>query len=188
VLTGNTTAVARIKLQAFGLDGYLDLRIGAYGDDHRDRTELVNIARHRCGRLFGPPVESGQVVVIGDTPSDVEASLAAGAHVIAVASGKYDRSDLAAAGADSVLSTLADLPGLRRALGEAANASTMRFPELIAPDVVYLENMTSDLSAAPTDQPASRSRETCPASSPSATPSTTASQHWSSPLVNGSHS
>src|SRR5690606_41383698 len=37
VLTGNTAEVARIKLEAFGLDRHLDLSTSAFGDDHRDR-------------------------------------------------------------------------------------------------------------------------------------------------------
>jgi len=33
VLTGNTTEVARIKIEAFGLDRYIAPSLGAYGDD-----------------------------------------------------------------------------------------------------------------------------------------------------------
>jgi phosphoglycolate phosphatase-like HAD superfamily hydrolase len=116
VLTGNTTEIARIKVRAFGLDPYLDLGIGAYGDDHRDRAQLVAIGRERCARKHGVPVEASQVILIGDTPADVSAALTAGARIIAVAAGKYTSSDLAEAGAASPLTTLADLPQLRRAI------------------------------------------------------------------------
>lgn len=50
----------------------LDLSIGAYGDDHRDRAVLVTIARKRA---TGTPIPAAQVVLIGDTPSDVDAAL-----------------------------------------------------------------------------------------------------------------
>lgn len=116
VLTGNTTDVARIKVEAFGLDRYLDLTIGAYGDDHRERAELVNIARKRAAERLGVLVSASQVVVIGDTPADVDAALTAGARVISVATGRYSVDDLAAAGAVSPLDTLGDLLKLRRAL------------------------------------------------------------------------
>jgi phosphoglycolate phosphatase-like HAD superfamily hydrolase len=116
VLTGNTAEVARIKVEAFGLGRHLDLSIGAYGDDHRDRAELVTIARERASARLGIPVDADQVVLIGDTPNDVAAALTAGAHIIAVATGNYSVADLAAAGAPSPLPTLADLPQFQRAL------------------------------------------------------------------------
>ena len=41
VLTGNIRPLAEVKLAALGLREGLDLCIGAYGDDHEDRAELV---------------------------------------------------------------------------------------------------------------------------------------------------
>jgi phosphoglycolate phosphatase-like HAD superfamily hydrolase len=114
VLTGNTTEVARIKVEAFGLDRYLDLSIGAYGDDHRDRAELVTIARKRATHQLGTPIPAAQVVLIGDTPSDVNAALTAGTQIIAVASGKYTVEDLRTAGAETAFENLTDLPRLLR--------------------------------------------------------------------------
>lgn len=116
VLTGNTADVARVKLEAFDLDPYLDLTIGAYGDEHRDRHELVTIARTRAATRLGTPIEASQVVLIGDTPNDVAAARTAGARIIAVATGTYSVDELAAAGAELSLTTLADLPQLQRAL------------------------------------------------------------------------
>lgn len=113
VLTGNTTAVARIKVEAFGLDRYLDLSVGAYGDDHRDRAELVTIARERAAQQLGTTILPEHVILIGDTPNDVNAARTAGAHVIAVASGKYSVPELRAAGATSTLEDLTALAQLR---------------------------------------------------------------------------
>src|SRR5215469_2073430 len=48
VLTGNIRPVAEVKLAALGLRDPLDLCIGAYGDDHEVRTELVAMARRRA--------------------------------------------------------------------------------------------------------------------------------------------
>lgn len=115
VLTGNTTAVARTKIESFGLDTYLDLTIGAYGDDHRERAELVTIARTRTERYRGTTIPFENVVIVGDTPSDIEGALKAGAQSIAVASGKYSIDDLRRAGASTVLDALHQ-PELHQAL------------------------------------------------------------------------
>jgi hypothetical protein len=111
VLTGNVRPLAEVKLAALGLRNGLDLCIGAYGDDHEERTELVHVARRRAaavhGRLPGD-FDSTATVVIGDTPLDVEAALDAGARAVGVATGRYAAADLVAAGADAVLPDLTD--------------------------------------------------------------------------------
>jgi len=51
VLTGNIRPVAEVKLAAVGLRDGLDLCIGAYGDDHEIRAELVPVAQDNGVRL-----------------------------------------------------------------------------------------------------------------------------------------
>lgn len=116
VLTGNTADVGRIKMEAFGLDSHLDLSVGAFGDDHRERSELVTIARTRAAHRLGTTIPVERVMLIGDAPGDVNAALASGAHIIAVATGGYTADELRAAGAESVVETLTDLPRLRYAV------------------------------------------------------------------------
>jgi phosphoglycolate phosphatase-like HAD superfamily hydrolase len=107
VLTGNIAANARVKLAAFGLDPLLDLAVGAYGADAIERPDLVAVSRERVRRLRGVR-DDAPVVLVGDTPRDVEAALATGSGVIAVASGIHSREELAAAGASVVLPDLSD--------------------------------------------------------------------------------
>ena len=119
VLTGNIRSVAEVKLAALGLREWLDLCIGAYGDDHEDRTELVHVARRRAAAVHGrSAAEFGgtATVVIGDTPLDIAAALAAGARAVGVATGSYSADDLALAGADAVLPDLTDTAEVLRAL------------------------------------------------------------------------
>ena len=109
VLTGNVRTLAEVKLSAVGLRYPLDLCIGAYGDDHEVRTELVHLARRRAAAVHGrPPSDfSGQAtIVVGDTPLDIEAALAAGARAVGVATGSYPASALREAGAHAVLTDL----------------------------------------------------------------------------------
>jgi phosphoglycolate phosphatase len=106
VLTGNIPATAQTKLAAFGLDGFLDLAVGAYGEDHVVRSALVAIARTRFASAYGRP--EPVAVLVGDTPHDVRAAREAGARAVAVASGRHTVAELSAAGADVVLPDLRD--------------------------------------------------------------------------------
>jgi phosphoglycolate phosphatase-like HAD superfamily hydrolase len=119
VLTGNIRPVAEVKLSAVGLRDALDLCIGAYGDDHEVRTELVQVARRRAAAVHGKSAddfEGAATVLIGDTPLDIEAALAAGARAIGVATGSSQAADLLAAGAHVVLPDLTDTEQVVRAL------------------------------------------------------------------------
>ena len=119
VLTGNIRPVAEVKLAALGLRDGLDLCIGAYGDDHEVRSELVGVARRRASAVHGgsPAKFAGAAtVVVGDTPLDIEAALTAGARAVGVATGTYSAADLIAAGAHAVLTDLTNTPLVLRAL------------------------------------------------------------------------
>ncbi|HYZ08686.1 MAG TPA: haloacid dehalogenase-like hydrolase [Pseudonocardiaceae bacterium] len=106
LLTGNLREIARVKLEVFGLDGYVDFEAGGYGADHTDRAELVHRAQARATRRFGHQFDNAHTVLIGDTPNDVRAARAAGVHMIGIATGGSDVEQLRAAGADAVLATL----------------------------------------------------------------------------------
>jgi phosphoglycolate phosphatase len=108
VLTGNIRPLAELKLRRAGLGDHLDLDVGAYGDAHEVRAELVAVARRAAAEVYGTGFPGAATVLVGDTPLDVEAALAAGARVVAVATGSYSFTDLVAAGAHVVLPDLTD--------------------------------------------------------------------------------
>ncbi len=106
LLTGNLEPVAELKLRALNLDHYFDLGIGAYGSDHRDRTQLVPIARQKTIARYGQDV--GRAIVIGDTPRDIACGKAGGARTVAVATGTFTADELEAHQPDAVLADLTD--------------------------------------------------------------------------------
>jgi len=108
VLTGNMEVTAAAKLAALDLDPYLDLRVGAYGDEHEIRADLVPLARARAAAAYGGDFAGRATVLIGDTPLDIEAAQLSGARSVGVATGGFSAAELAAAGADAVLPDLAD--------------------------------------------------------------------------------
>jgi phosphoglycolate phosphatase-like HAD superfamily hydrolase len=93
LLTGNLAAGARAKLAAAGLDPHR-FRIGAYGSDHEVRGELPAIAQRRARDELGLDVPGADVVVIGDTPSDIACGRGIGARAIGVATGHYSVDEL----------------------------------------------------------------------------------------------
>lgn len=106
LLTGNIRAMAQVKLAPFGLTEYLDLDIGAYGNESDVRAELVGQARKRASAAYGNDYSGEATVLIGDTPLDIEAALATGARGVGVATGRFTMNELTAAGAHAVLPDL----------------------------------------------------------------------------------
>lgn len=106
LLTGNFIEGARIKLEYFDLWRYFPC--GAFGGDASNRNDLVPIARARARECGIPDIEPANVLVVGDTPNDVECALVAGATPIAVATGGFSVDQLRASGAEIVFEDLSD--------------------------------------------------------------------------------
>jgi phosphoglycolate phosphatase len=104
VTTGGVEAAAHIKLVRAHLDQYFSF--GGFGSDSSDRIELTRRALARASAVLGRPLDPRQVLVVGDTPHDVEAAHGAGAVAVGVATGRFSADALRAAGADHVLSSL----------------------------------------------------------------------------------
>jgi len=132
VLTGNVRQVAEVKLSMAGLADRLDLGIGAYGESHEVRAELVHLARANAARRYGTGFPGKQTVLVGDTELDVAAALATGARVVGVATGGTTADKLAAAGAHAVLPSLADTSATLAAV--LADSSTPQGPDGPAAD------------------------------------------------------
>ncbi|MEV0560975.1 haloacid dehalogenase-like hydrolase [Dactylosporangium sp. NPDC050588] len=108
VLTGNLRQVARIKLEVFDLDRYVDLDVGAYGDDDTDRPKLVAIAQRRATATYGTVFDRDNTIVIGDSSHDIRTGLLGGAHAVGVASGGESVEQLQTTGAVTAWSDLTD--------------------------------------------------------------------------------
>jgi phosphoglycolate phosphatase len=105
LLTGNFEVCAAIKLDHYGLGRRF--AFGGYGDDYLDRRDVLPMALGRA-RDAGIDATQSRVVVIGDTPLDVDCAHAYGALAVAVGTGNYSLAELEAAGADIVVGTLED--------------------------------------------------------------------------------
>jgi len=107
LLTGNVERGARAKLTAAGIDPDR-FRVNAFGSDHEHRPQLPAIAARRFGETLGLEVPGEKVIVIGDTPADIECGRELGARAIGVASGHYSVADLEKHSPYAVFQSLAD--------------------------------------------------------------------------------
>jgi len=92
LLTGNIRRGAELKLRHFDL--WHRFEFGAFGDDHHDRNELAVIARQRGAGRVGRELAGDEILVIGDTPRDIECARAIGARCLAVATGGDSHGEL----------------------------------------------------------------------------------------------
>ena len=115
LLTGNLVDGARAKLEAVGIDPDIFV-VGAYGSDHELRPELPAIAQRRARARLGVGIAGSDIVVIGDTPADLQCGRDIGVRAIGVATGRYTTDDLAAQGAVAVFADLSDTDAVVRAI------------------------------------------------------------------------
>lgn len=118
LLTGNVEPGARAKLRAVGLDPDR-FTVGAFGSDHEHRPELPAIAQQRVRDELGIDVAGGDVVVIGDTPADIECARGIAARAIGVATGRFPVDELERHGAVAVFADLTDTGAVVRAILDA---------------------------------------------------------------------
>jgi phosphoglycolate phosphatase len=114
LLTGNYAGGARIKLEHFDL--WRRFAWGAFGDDHADRDEIARAAMTAAPGHGVVLPDPSHAVVVGDTPFDVTCARAAGARVIAVATGGHGVDELRACGPDAVFEDLSDLEAVLAAI------------------------------------------------------------------------
>jgi phosphoglycolate phosphatase-like HAD superfamily hydrolase len=111
LLTGNYPETGRMKLEAAGLDP-ARFPVQAWGADGASRRDLPGVALARHAAHRGGALHPRGVVVVGDTPHDVDCARAHGLLAVAVASGPaYAREDLAAHAPDLLLDDLTDVGG-----------------------------------------------------------------------------
>lgn len=120
LLTGNIEAGARVKLRGTGL--WPRFRVGAYGSDHADRRCLPAVAAERAAALLARPFRGVDLIIIGDTPRDVDCARAFGAACLAVATGRHTVADLTACAPDHVFADLADTSRVMAAILDGARS------------------------------------------------------------------
>ena len=105
LVTGNPSQTAMIKLEMAGFDpGWFP--IGAFGNESPNRDDLTRLARERANEHLGRPLNGREIIVIGDTPADIQAARAIDAIAVAVCTGYADRGSLIDSDPDFLLADL----------------------------------------------------------------------------------
>ena len=115
LLTGNIDVGAQRKVDAAGI-GFGRFAVGAYGSDSEHRNELPEVALERAEALAGICFAGEALVIVGDTPADVECAAHLGARTVAVATGVYERDELEACGPDALFDTFEDAEAVWEAI------------------------------------------------------------------------
>ena len=118
LLTGNLREGANAKLRAAGIDPER-FRVGAFGSDHEHRPELPAVAQRRARQTLGVELPGSKIVVIGDTPADIECGRSIGVRAIGVATGSYTVDELRRHSPHAVFETLADTEAVMKAIVNA---------------------------------------------------------------------
>lgn len=110
LLTGNVETIAWWKLEHTGLKSYFFF--GIFGDEADSKVELGNNAIEKANAYFHAEFLPPDVVVIGDTPFDIECGKAMGVKTVGVATGRHNvtSEQFKNSGADMVVSSLIDRP------------------------------------------------------------------------------
>jgi phosphoglycolate phosphatase-like HAD superfamily hydrolase len=107
LLTGNIRLGAEIKLRSVRL--WDTFQTGAFADDHEQRDHIAAIARKRGARILNRNLAHDEVLVIGDTPLDIQCARAINAKVLAVATGGAQLAELEAHKPDWAVKNLAEI-------------------------------------------------------------------------------
>ena len=107
VLSGNYPEIGEYKILRAGLP-LETFPVRAWATDGIVRRDLVPAAMRRYREFSGRPIEAGRVIVVGDTPRDVDCARSNGCRSIAVATGDAPKGALEQTGADAVWGDLSD--------------------------------------------------------------------------------
>lgn len=107
LVTGNMASIVPFKLAAAGFDP-ADFKIGAFGSEGWERSMLPPLALERAKTYSGTDFSGEQVVIIGDTPGDIQCAASINARTLAVATGPFSMEQLQAYQPTYVFESMAD--------------------------------------------------------------------------------
>lgn len=118
LLTGNYPETGRLKVKLAGIDPDL-FPIVAWGCEGKVRRDLPPVAMKRHHEHTGRRIAPNEVIIIGDTPHDIDCAKVNGCRSIGVATGKFTVDELRESGADLAVPNLSDTAEILRWLRQS---------------------------------------------------------------------
>jgi phosphoglycolate phosphatase-like HAD superfamily hydrolase len=106
LLTGNYSKAAPLKLKAANIQPDW-FEVTAFGDEAASRPDLPPVAMRKYEARYGN-LKPSEVMIIGDTPRDIDCAHANGCFAFGVATGSWSYESLQEAGAHHVAHDLSD--------------------------------------------------------------------------------
>lgn len=107
LVTGNYAHTGMLKVARAGFAPE-SFAFNAWADDGLHRRDLPRVAMDRHGAATGTPTDPSRVVVIGDTPHDIDCAHHNGCIAVAVATGIHPEAELAQHRPDKLVRDLSD--------------------------------------------------------------------------------
>ncbi|MBC23770.1 MAG: hypothetical protein CMJ32_07650 [Phycisphaerae bacterium] len=107
LLTGNWPETGALKIRTAGLDPSL-FTVCAWGSDAPNRPGLIPVALEKYAESIGGDLENKHVIVIGDTPHDIDCASSNGCRSLAVATGRFTLEELSEHDPDLAVQDLSD--------------------------------------------------------------------------------
>jgi len=116
LVTGNYPETGQLKIETGGLD-FEVFTVFGWGSDGDHRRDLPRVAIERYEATNGGRIDRERVVIIGDTPHDVDCARHNGCRSLAVATGRFALDDLREHRPDHAVESLADTAAVLDWLG-----------------------------------------------------------------------
>lgn len=114
LVTGNLEKLASLKLRKLGLLGFF--KVGGFGESSENREELIQKAIYRAEEKYGSKFQKKYVLIIGDTPKDIEAAKKAGVKAIAFSTGPFQLKELKRHNPDYLFKDFSDKESIIKAI------------------------------------------------------------------------
>lgn len=106
VVSGNLERIGWLKLEAAGLRPFF--AFGSFSDGNEKREDIFRAGLGEARQRIG---DAARIYLVGDTPADIQAARAAGAPILAIATGTYGVEELAAHSPDACFSCCTSILG-----------------------------------------------------------------------------
>ncbi len=113
--TGDSSSVTHALLRATDLEKYF--KYSFYGTEVARRSDMVQQAINKATELTGNTFHGKDIVIIGDSPRDIECGKEFNALIIAVATGFHSMQELRAMNPDYLVPDLRDTDYILNAIG-----------------------------------------------------------------------